>query len=205
MQVITGYIDVLEGTVAVSLDKIMFISDNKPCTFDGNTVKNYDSTLVKYKATISEGGGVFKNYYTVKCSTRNHGNAIYCKDFESGDEFFLQDSVIIVKNSPYGIYTTNNEVLTFSENGRAYNYIYIPDMDFGTTETKFITNITLYSSENTAMCIEGKYGSKNYTHSLGYQQIQCAIESEYFYFFFESTNKSFQLGELIIEYAIKGE
>ena len=205
VQIKTGYINILEDTVASSLDKIMFISDLKPCTFDGTTVKCFDSILGKYKATISNGGGIFSNYYTAKCYTQMHGNVIYCKDFDGGDEFFIQDRVIIVKNSPYGINTANNEVLTFSEKGRSYNYVYMPDIDLGTTETKFITNISLITSENTSLCVEGRFGSKNYNFSLGHQQVQCAMESDYFYFYFESSSISFQVKELTVEYAIKGE
>lgn len=205
VQIKTGYINISEGTVASSQDKIMFISDLKPCVFEGATVKHYDSILGKFKTTISAGGGVFNNYYTAKCYTERHGNTIYCKDFVSGDEFFLQDSVIIVKNSPYGINTANNEVLTFSEKGRKYNYIYMPEIDLGTTETKFITNISLFTSENTNLCIEGKFGSKNYTFPLGHQQVQCALESDYFYFYFESSNTNFQVKKLIVEYVIRGE
>ena len=190
-------------SVKVCDGKVVFINDNKLCTYKEGKIKEIDSYLDLDDVTVKNSFGVSGSAYYIALIENRYGGRILRYDFNGDRQCFIQTDYSLVcdggmvSNNAGSIYTISQ-----AEDSNCIVKFSSIDFDMGTAKDKVIHKISAFCQGECILTVQSDCGNYDFILESGANLKRMNLPSSTYSFNF-SGNNGFSVYRLKIEYRVK--
>ena len=201
------HLAIKENSVATLNDKIYFIQDDYLHSFDGEKIEKISSHLQNNKCLeITSCGVVDDNIFYQGIFENSQHNCTLIINPNSNDCYAIENLPELSKTDGLVADKTHEKLCVLSLNDSDADYYFLSHpQNLGKSGIKNITCIRLETKYPARLNVTGKFGSIVFYFDCGYSVKKCNITSDYFNFEITSSAPDVNVGNLTVDYYLKGE